>query len=115
MSTAFGICPCCLGLQCLQPDGELRPSHKCVKCREIVHQECAVVNSETDAWICKKFTDTVEVEVDTESEVELLTGNDIEKMTVSVQPINEEFITITDDIKAQNMKQITKDYFVTKG
>ena len=36
-------------------------------------------------------------------------------MTVSVQPMNEEFTTITDSAKGKDVKLIAKDYFVTKG
>ena len=72
MSNAFGMGPCCLGLKCLQPDDELRPTHKCIKCHEIVHLQCAVVNSKTDAWICKKCSGTVSVDGDaTESDESL--------------------------------------------
>ena len=53
--------------------------------------------------------------MDTESNVELLTGGDIEKMAVSVQPMNEDFTTITDSVKAQNIKHLSEDYFVAKG
>ena len=53
--------------------------------------------------------------MDTESNIESLTGDDIEKMIVSVQPMNENFTTITDSVKAQDINHLSEDYFVTKG
>ena len=43
-------------------------------------------------------------------------GQDVlQEMTVNVQPMNEEFTTITDSVKDKAVKLKTKDYFVTKG
>ena len=55
-----------------------------------------------------------------ESNDESLKGSHKEKsviktMTVSVQPMYEEFTTITEKVKEKLAKLITKNYFVTKG
>ena len=80
--------------------------------------------------MCKecKNEDTGEECSETESEVDLLTKDAnntktvtyedksvIDKLTVSVQPMIEEFTTIAESIKEKQVKQITKDYVFTKG
>ena len=67
MSLVFNTGPCCLGQKFLHADGELRPSHKCTQCNEIVHLQCAEIDPETDAWTCKQCTgDASETETEDE-------------------------------------------------
>ena len=126
MSLPFNTGPCCLQQKCQHADGELRPCHKCTQCHEIVHLQCAEIDPDTDAWTCKQCTgDASETETEDESvdkdkehskSQKKKKGKDVlQEMTVNVQPMNEEFTTITDSVKDKAVKYITKDYFVTKG
>jgi len=126
MSLPFNTGPCCLQQKCQHADGELRPCHTCTQCHEIVHLQCAEIDPDTDAWTCMQCTgDASETETEDESvdkdkehskSQKKKKGKDVlQEMTVNVQPMNEEFTTITDSVKDKAVKYITKDYFVTKG
>ena len=102
----------CLGVRCNHPDAKLWPSHKCPICNEIVHTQCRKFNTKHDKVVCNFcIANENEVTEDEESLAEVdLTGNAsspivatndaIMEMTVSVEPMNEEFTTITDSVAA---------------
>ena len=127
MSLIFERGRCCLGVKCIHPDGELRPSHKCPICHKIVHTQCGIFSNTNDKVVCNNCV--VEDSDTTEDEKSVgdvdLTGdtcrpirekNDvITDMTVSVEPMVEEFTTITESVAANEIKVIPKDYFVTKS
>ena len=106
---SYEIGPCCLVTKYLHTDGELRPSHKCAICNEIVHMLWAVIDPNPDACTCKKCDsredDSSHIEADNVS----LMGSEkdksvIENMTVSVDQMNEEFTTITESVKEKSVK-----------
>ena len=124
MSINYNRGPCCVGSECIHPTGELRPCHKCSKCHKIVHALCAAIDTDTDEYKCKKCEDESEnhdsSSTDTESDNSLEKINDDDKsvmktMTVSVEPMVEEFTTITESVTDKSVKLKPKDYFVTKG
>ena len=127
MSLIFETGRCCLGVKCVHPDGELRPSHKCPVCDKIVHTQCGIFSNTHDKVVCNNcVAEGSETTEDEKSVTDVkLTGdtcqvvaekNDvITDMTVSVEPMVEEFTTITESVAANDLKVIPKDYFVTKS
>ena len=55
MSLVFSKGCCCLGSQCEHPDGELRPTHICPKCKKYVPHKCAIFDHELDELVCKSM------------------------------------------------------------
>ena len=53
MSLIFDVGRCCIGDKCQHPTGELRPSHECNACNQIVHLLCAMIDPLPDQWTCK--------------------------------------------------------------
>ena len=124
MSITYKRGQCCVGSDCLHPTLELRPCHKCIKCHNIVHTLCAEIDPDTDEYKCKKCQDESEnpdsSSTDTESDnsSEKIKDDDksvMKTMTVSVEPMVEEFTTITESFTDKSVKLIPKDYFITKG
>ena len=82
------IGPCCLGTKFRHSNGELRPSHKCAICKQIVHMLCAVTKPNSDAWTCKERHDDSRTETYNGS----VTGSEknksvIDNMTVTVDNV----------------------------
>lgn len=118
---------CCLGPNCNHPTGELRPTHTCPKCNEIVHLQCGRTCSLTDKVICLACCDTDDdgCKDSSSGTVTLLSqqlpesdnGNTAilnTEINVTTAPM-EEFTTITDSVKSVSNKVIPKDYFITKN
>ena len=74
------IGPCCLGTKCIHSNGELRLSHKCAICKQIVHMLCAVTNPNSDAWTCKECHD----ESRTETYNGSVTGSEKDKSLIKI-------------------------------
>ena len=45
---------CALGDACKDPEGELRPTHKCPVCTKILHPQCGVFNTTLDKILCPR-------------------------------------------------------------
>ena len=131
MSCVFKVGPCCVGDECKHKNGELRPCHKCSRCNNIVHLLCAKINEETDEMTCDVCNDDERDSDGSRTLSEPVSGDEtfkntnisrekhtdptvIEEMTVDIKGMDEEFTTITDSVSDNNVKKISKTYFVTK-
>ena len=88
-------------------DGELRPTHKFPSCNLNAHMKCGIIDHITNQFVCKGYTEIVDSdgtnkvnsitwENDNKRSGHTIEKDNIDAMTVNMEPMTEEFTTITD-------------------
>ena len=107
---------CCEGENYAAPDQELRDEHKCPTYKKSGHTLCGKFDFDTNRLYCKRFEPPpLAVKVGVTSNDVPDTENPLEIVGTANIQFNEEFTTVTDVTDPDNVKLITKDYFLLEN
>ena len=99
---------CIEGMECKAPEQQLRPTHKCSICKEIIHIICAYKNLLTDETYCRNCFPSSEGTSIQEN------NSGIDEISVNPTNLNCVISTITQSESDEDYRVIPRDYFITK-